>query len=308
MLRSFLILTATAYQCLASSVPDESVLPEWTKTFAAVLAARKTDFRRQLPNTSPVTDEDLLKGDTPRPPDESLKLLGADTCSVDPEVDNAPGYNCYFYFKNLSAKEAQDQFIRLVRLVEKATGGGAKPTPGMFYLKPDVEKRHVYIMEIPEFPGALLSVEEHWAQDLPRVPSANSLRIRIAGATQEAAMQQRLQQILGDVHAPTTAPGTQGSGASEAYSPLPRAVRMGSSGVGPASVNIANSTRYTLTLVYEGASTRTVIVAAGGTNTVELPAGIYRIQGTVNASNVLPFRGDEVYGAGDRMKLTFYIQ
>jgi len=65
MKRLLLIAAITACQAVAGTVPDESVLPQWTKMFGDLLVLRNSNFQRssyRRNSKGAVTDDELLRG------------------------------------------------------------------------------------------------------------------------------------------------------------------------------------------------------------------------------------------------------
>jgi len=295
-----LLIVMFASRCFAT-VPDESVLPEWSKTFKAILAAQRADFRSLPKLTGSLTDDELLGNQKDEAFPESLKLSGADECSIKKDDGVYPRYECTFLLPGKSSAEADGEFLRLVHLVEKAVGGIDQGVVTEQVRKPDITDTSVgrRVMLFPDRSGKLIVFVGEWwlahdSVDSRVAPSLRRSRLHI--------------EIPGISAYRATERETDSSERSGNYSPLPRAVKTGSTGVGPSSIRITNGTPYTLQLTYEGSATQSVRISAGDSETVSLPAGSYRVNGSVSAPNVLPFRGTEDYGAGDQMEVKFYIR
>ena len=96
---------------------------------------------------------------------------------------------------------------------------------------------------------------------------------------------------------------------SRPYGSLPPIQSTGASASrnGMAVLEIKNDTAYTLTALFGGPTERRVEVAPGGSISVELLPGSYKVAGRVNAPGVLPSYGEHRFDAsGSGMK--FYIQ
>jgi hypothetical protein len=93
------------------------------------------------------------------------------------------------------------------------------------------------------------------------------------------------------------------------YSPLPTAAEASSSATGDLGRYIVrNSTPYQLRLLLSGVVQREVTIAAGQSQTIDLPPGEYKILGNVAAPNVLPFLGHQFYKVGAEYRADFYIR
>jgi hypothetical protein len=71
---------------------------------------------------------------------------------------------------------------------------------------------------------------------------------------------------------------------------------------------IKNQTEYELTVLMAGPVERSFSIPQGGSQTVVLPAGTYRVVGQVRASDVLPFYGTQVYASGSSYEEAFYVK
>jgi hypothetical protein len=274
---------------------DESVVPQWSATFPVLLKASETQFlsfRMAKQPSGPLSDADLINGATTQTP-SIPRLQGAQECKTERDPDTVVGpsdglysYKCSFPHGR-SAAEMQNDFVRLVRLVEKATGETAVQViaPSLSQYS---EHRIVHVGRI--------GVAESWFSDSP----LSRLEIRIHPA----------------IHTGYRPPTASSPGRSEIdgiiksgrYTQMPAAQRVGSSGSGPASIKVTNDTAYSLTVVYEGISSRTLIIPAHDTTTIQLPAGSFRVLGRVSAPGVLPFIGSENLGPGDNLESNFFIK
>jgi hypothetical protein len=290
---------------LTGNVPDESVVPQWRSTLSKVLEARKSDFVQYHAKVSTakasLTDQELINGPSQQPPRKNPdavvpQLEGAGGCKMVWIPSVMDTYTCYFEPTGPNAVDMQKDFVKLVRLVEKATGVTAT-----MYISPKIgpssESRSVAC--------GFVTVGAYW-QLLPKptpdlwAPTDSFLSVSASwtksdlwanGQTAQAAATSEIDTVL----------------KSGSYTPLPPVQRIGSSGSGPASIKVKNDTGYTLTLVYGGQLGTTVDIPAHQSSTVSLPAGSYRVMGRVSAPNVLPFIGDETVGPGDIFETSFYI-
>lgn len=96
--------------------------------------------------------------------------------------------------------------------------------------------------------------------------------------------------------------------ASGRYRALPQAQSTSIGISAQSSISIDNRTAYELTVLLAGPIERSLAVSAGGSQTVELPPGNYRVVGKVNAPNVLPFFGSQTYATGTSYSESFYIK
>jgi hypothetical protein len=321
---NFFLRLATAICALSSSgqivaqvpttgeVPDDSVVAKWSATFQTVFKARETFFANfVLPAAkSPRTysDTELISGINESVPDSSEiphvsdmpKLEGAEDCILERNpYGGGIYYKCFFRAHGNSAVDWQNDYVRLVRLVEKATGGKAHPRPPSPDVSTTQESRAADVLIMSDI-LRIVFVEEHWFKmDKP-----------------EAARKWRSGLSVGVLTAPrdkTTASVSGGDEIDEViksgrYSQMPPSQRVGSTGSGLVSIKITNDTSYSLSLLYVGAASKSMTIPAGETATIELPPGSYRELGRVSAPNILPFIGNEVFGAGDSLVSRFFIQ
>jgi hypothetical protein len=92
------------------------------------------------------------------------------------------------------------------------------------------------------------------------------------------------------------------------YNSLPPSQSIGVTGSGQPSLSIQNKTAYELTVLMAGAVEKSLVISAGGSQNVVVPAGTYRILGRVKAANVLPFYGTQDYASGGSYRESFYIK
>jgi hypothetical protein len=94
------------------------------------------------------------------------------------------------------------------------------------------------------------------------------------------------------------------------YAPMPPAQLSrptGSADGGRTTMTVKNSTQYSLTVYFDGPVSRSLSLSPGSTQTVALAPGLFHVAGRVEASNVLPFYGDETYKSSAQYDITFYI-
>lgn len=291
-------------QRVAAQVPDESVVPQWSATFKVLEKAAETNFASLTVNkvrpSGPLTDAELTNGVTsPIPVVPTLE--GGDYCNVT-RLANIPTYQCFFTPSGPLATDMRQDFVRLVRLVEKATGTPFSIAP-FVYVKPDNEHRRVTSSRKS---GVWVTVEENWYPSGFSYPNFGSKNLQVLVAA----------PIPASPNGVDTSPLASTSGASVIdqilksgrYSEMPTAQRVSSSGTGPASVKISNDTAYVLDLVYEGRSPVSVTIPARDTQTIQLPEGSFRVLGRVSAPGVLPFVGTETFGPGDNWAISFFIR
>jgi len=241
----------------------------------------------------PLSDADLINGKTSQPPDLP-KLQGAADCKIEySPIDGRTNYWCYFLPRGGSAAEMQDDFVRLVRLVEKAAGQSA------VQIAPPIVGRGG---EIRQVAVGLIGVMEVWS----RTPN-----IIEHGLTVTIGSDRPPDYQPPNAHPTASIPGTDEIDQiikSGRYTQMPMSQRVGSSGSGLASIKVTNDTAYTLSLVYAGTSSQTLTIPARNTATIQLPAGSWRVLGHVAAQGVLPFIGNETLGPGDSLVSTFFIK
>jgi len=240
-----------------------------------------------------VSDAELVTGKAAR---TFPKLTGADKCDVVPTRDSQPGglgYTCTFDLSKGSRSEGSLAYVRLVRLVEGSTKSKVQGEPAVV-VNVSGERRNVTLKGVDSIGNFVVNVEQRWDSN----PSSH----RYAKVT-----------VIGQDSSVPSTPSQGGASIDEIirsgrYSPMPNAARVGTSGSGPASVKITNDTKHELTLVYDGSVSRSVNIVAGGSQTIQLPPGPFRVFGRVSAPSVLPFIGTETYGPGDSLVVKFYIQ
>jgi len=71
---------------------------------------------------------------------------------------------------------------------------------------------------------------------------------------------------------------------------------------------VENRTPYPLRVVFSGPADREINVSPGGSESVTLPAGRYKVLGRVASTNVLPFYGEQTYDAATQYTSQFYVK
>ena len=87
---------------------------------------------------------------------------------------------------------------------------------------------------------------------------------------------------------------------------LPEMDRIGYGGGSTSYITVQNSTSYTLTLLYSGPDSKKLVIRAGGSSSVRLKNGNYRVAASVSASNVSNYAGNETLRGGD-YSVDYYI-
>lgn len=87
---------------------------------------------------------------------------------------------------------------------------------------------------------------------------------------------------------------------------LPEMDRTGYGGGPTSHITVTNSTSYTLTLLYSGPDSKRLVVSAGGTSSIRLKNGNYRVAASVSASNVTNYAGNETLHGGN-YSVDYYI-
>lgn len=87
---------------------------------------------------------------------------------------------------------------------------------------------------------------------------------------------------------------------------LPSMDRTGYGGGSTSYITVTNSTSYTLTLLYSGPDSKRLVISAGGTSSVRLKNGNYRVAASVSASNVSNYAGNENLQGGN-YSVDYYI-
>ena len=72
-------------------------------------------------------------------------------------------------------------------------------------------------------------------------------------------------------------------------------------------MSVINSTSYTLTILYSGPDSKRLVITAGGSSSIHLKNGEYRIAASVSASNVSHYAGDEQLQGGN-YSVEYYIR
>ncbi len=200
----------------------------------------------------------------------------------------------------------QKAFVSLVRLVEKATGGSAVQTRPPF-VRPERETRQVSI-------GNHIQVDEQW--------NTESIETHLEKYNGASGLWSRVSVWIVSDPPPGYQPPTETISPTSAgvaseidavlksgnYSSLPPSQPIGVAGFGQPSLSIQNQTAYELTVLMAGAVEKSLVIPAGGSQNVVVPAGTYRILGRVKAGNVLPFFGTQDYASGGSYRESFYIK
>jgi hypothetical protein len=72
-------------------------------------------------------------------------------------------------------------------------------------------------------------------------------------------------------------------------------------------ISITNSTRYTLTVLYSGPSSKKIVISPSYSSTITLSPGYYKVAAKVSSSSVRPFAGTHSLQSGN-YNSNFYIQ
>jgi hypothetical protein len=92
------------------------------------------------------------------------------------------------------------------------------------------------------------------------------------------------------------------------YTPLPVSAHCIPHPGPDTSRTIENGTSYQLRLIFGGPVEREATIAPGQKQSIDLPAGRYKVVGRVTAPNVLPFYGEETYKSGEECAVQFYVR
>lgn len=87
---------------------------------------------------------------------------------------------------------------------------------------------------------------------------------------------------------------------------LPAMDRTGYGGGSTSYITVTNSTSYTLTIWYSGNDSKKLVIGAGGTKSIRLKNGQYRVAASVSASNVSNYAGSENL-LGGSYSVDYYI-
>lgn len=80
---------------------------------------------------------------------------------------------------------------------------------------------------------------------------------------------------------------------------LPEMERIGYGSGATSYITVSNRTSYTLTLLYSGSDSKRLVIPAGGTSSIRLKNGNYRVAASVSASNVRNYAGNENLQGGN---------
>jgi hypothetical protein len=89
--------------------------------------------------------------------------------------------------------------------------------------------------------------------------------------------------------------------------PAPQRTYSGSSYNTTADISIKNDTKYTLTVLYSGPSSKKIVISPGLSNSKSLSPGYYKVAAKVSNSSVRPFAGTHSLQSGN-YNSNFYIQ
>ena len=88
--------------------------------------------------------------------------------------------------------------------------------------------------------------------------------------------------------------------------PAQRSTPSGAAG-GRTTLTVQNFTAYELSVFYDGPVSKTLTLAPGTSQVVDLAPGTFHVAGRCSATNVLPFYGEETYAASASYSETFHI-
>jgi hypothetical protein len=105
-------------------------------------------------------------------------------------------------------------------------------------------------------------------------------------------------------------PNSKGQSQTDTPRPLPpaRLTRQRTDLGGLAANIVVNQTTSELTLEFNGGEQHRITIAAGGSRTITLSPGIYRVTARVAAPRIIPFEGQQTYAADSEYQTEFYIQ
>jgi hypothetical protein len=277
-----LLATVWAWQATAGTIPDESALPQWTSTFANILALRARNFQTP-PARNPsqdVTDDELLRGKDAESPAANLTLQGADECRVATStIDGTRFFVCTFNLAGRSTEEVAQDYVRLVRMVEKATNTHVlrNVTP-IAIVTATGEQRHATLEN-----G--IGVHENLSGSFRQVSIDVSPPSKVAtvpgNPTDVAGSVARIEQSA-HLNLPPLSPGP---------------------GIGP--ITIRNDTVSTLTVYLTGPTFQRQVILPRSSVTVTMNPGVYKLAGELDDKSVLPFFGVRNYSGGETER--FYL-
>ena len=94
---------------------------------------------------------------------------------------------------------------------------------------------------------------------------------------------------------------------SGSYGNLPSMEKVGYSQSSRSTIKVSNGTGYKLTVLYSGKDSKGLVIQPGGSASVNLPNGSYRVAASVTASNVRSFAGSE-HLTGGNYEVSYYIE
>jgi hypothetical protein len=272
----------------------------------AAAAKRKADFRDGIltalraaeepdPFASIRGDFDLSASDS-RQWKTSLRLQGADKCALlktPPATPTSPPvwtFGCLF-------RASGDGYEGMVKSVQSVLNLPYQPDEKavsinqVFFADSSSPARRVFVAKINEATIGVSVVAVRSAG----APGDFSSALFLAAPTvlpTEPTINAEIEAVRNGKH--RDLPPIQSTGA-----PAP------SNGMGVFQVK--NNTPYTLTALFSGPIERRVEVAPGGSMSIDLQPGSYKLVGRVNAPNILPSYGEHVFDAGSA-GVEFYIR
>ena len=94
---------------------------------------------------------------------------------------------------------------------------------------------------------------------------------------------------------------------SGSYGSLPSMEKVGFSQSSRSTIKVSNGTGYKLTVLYSGKDSKGLVIQPGGSASLNLPNGSYRVAASVTASNVRSFAGSE-HLTGGNYEVSYYIE
>jgi hypothetical protein len=152
----------------------------------------------------------------------------------------------------------------------------------------------------------------NWRLLLTNITAGATVLLRItprqAGAGLPGLSGAGTGKAAGSAPAPLSIPEEIERIRSGSHSAMPPAQRSAPSGFGGrTTMTVNNSTRYTLSVYFDGPVAKSLSIAPNASQTVELTAGAFYVAGRVDTVDVLPFYGEEKYDGSMQYIVTFYI-
>jgi len=284
------LIISTTY-ARAAGIPDSSVLPAWSETLTTVVDLAKRDFpgfTAAARRSGPVTDSELVNGVRLASPQQAPSLEGADECFV--EREQHARYLCRF-FETGTADVGRDEYVRLVRLIEKAAHGTVPVRAGNpVVTNTDAFESRSATVEVAGLKSGI-TVEELFSRGKPI-----TFEVRLEG--QEALAPAVLTEApLPDLNA------FQIIAAAVRIEQSPHTdLRSPESGSGSGPVTMENESAARIAVYLSGPSTQRVLIAPHGSAKVKASPGTYKVAAEATDGSATPLFAVQSYAGGERVR------